>query len=81
MHLREWIHHHILGFMLIMFCAWLSLSLIVRLWLKHPNDSLLKKIFWSFVLCVPYGGWIFYGAFYTPLSENDVRVPPNLYGH
>jgi hypothetical protein len=77
MHLREYAHHHVAGVALFLFCAWLSLSLIACLWLKHRSDPLYKKILWSFVLCVPFFGWLLYGAFYTPLSENDVKAPVN----
>ena len=77
MHLREYAHHHVAGVLLLFVCAWVSLSLIVRLWLKHRNDPLHKRIGWSLVLCVPFFGWLLYGAFYTPLSENDVKAPVN----
>jgi len=77
MRLRDYAHHHVAAFCLIVFCAWLSLSLIVRLWLKHRNDPFLKRLGWSFILCVPFFGWLLYGAFYTPLRENDVRAESN----
>jgi hypothetical protein len=51
-----------------------SFILIVKLWLHHPQDPILKKLRWSILLCVPFLGWVFYGAFYTPLMENDVKV-------
>lgn len=37
----------------------------------------MKKVGWSLVLLIPFAGWIFYGAFYAPLSENSVPAPTN----
>ncbi len=37
----------------------------------------LKKAGWSVILCIPFFEWLFYGAFYTPLNENDVRAESN----
>jgi uncharacterized membrane protein len=77
MHIREYAHQHLAVVLLILFCAWLSLSLIARLWLAHRNDPFGKRIVWSLVLCVPFFGWLLYGAFYTHLSKNDVKAPVN----
>ena len=77
MHFREYAHHHIADIVLFLFSAWLSLSLIARLWLKHRGDPVLKRLLWSIALCVPFFGWLAYGAFYTPLAENDVKAPVN----
>lgn len=46
------------------FFIWLSLALIVRLWIKHKKASLPKKIFWTLVLIIPSIGPIFYAAFF-----------------
>ncbi len=77
MHLRAYAHHHFAAFALILVAMWISLSMILRLWLKYRHDSLFKKLGWSLVLCIPVFGWLFYGAFYTPLTENDVRAESN----
>ncbi len=77
MHFHDYARHHVAGVVIFAFCAWLSLSLIIRLWLKDRNASWIKKLVWSIVLLIPFGGWIAYGAFYTPLSENDVKTPLN----
>jgi uncharacterized membrane protein len=77
MYFREYAHHHVAALLLFSFCAWLSLSLIIRFWLKHQTDPWHKKIVWSLVLCIPFFGWILYGAFYTPLSENNVKASLN----
>lgn len=79
MHFREYVHHHVAGVLIGLFCVWLSVSLIIRLWLVHKKDSLPRKLIWSLILSVPFFGWLLYGAFYTPLSENDVKV--GLYWH
>jgi uncharacterized membrane protein len=77
MSFRNYVHHHVAMSILIGFCVWLSLSLIGRLWLKYRSDGAGKKVFWSLVLCVPFFGWLLYGAFYSPLSENNVRANEN----
>ncbi len=77
MQARGFIHHHIFAAALILFWLWVSLSLIIRLWLRHRSDPLRKRLLWSFVLCIPFFGWLLYGAFYTPLRENDVKAPLN----
>jgi hypothetical protein len=58
-------------------CTFVSLMLIARLWLCHPQDPVFKKFRWTLLLCVPFFGWIFYGALYAPLSQNDVKAPLN----
>jgi hypothetical protein len=77
MHLREYAHDHIVAVLIGLFCMWLSLSLVIRLWLVHKQDSFPKRLLWSFVLCVPFFGWLLYGAFYSPLAENDVKASLN----
>ena len=44
----------------------LSLVLIVRLWMRHARDTMIKKIFWSFVLLFPLLGVFLYAVFYDP---------------
>jgi hypothetical protein len=56
-------------------CFCTSLYLIGRLWLSERKDRFGKKLFWSFVLLIPVIGWVFYGAFYRPLSSGN--VPPS----
>jgi hypothetical protein len=58
--------------------VWISLSLLAHLWIAHRKDPFFKKLRWSPVICFPFFGWIFYGAFYTPLRENDVRAQLNM---
>jgi len=51
--------------------------MMANLWYTHRRDSMVKKLLWSLVLCVPFVGWIFYGAFYTPLPENEIKASVN----
>jgi bacteriorhodopsin len=60
-----------------LFCVWVSLFLIFRLWTRHSGDPVLKRLLWTAVLCVPFFGWLFYGGFYSRLGENDVRAEVN----
>ena len=70
-------HWHLAVLFLALFCGWVSLFLIVRLWTVHRRDSLLKRVLWTVILCVPFFGWLFYGGCYTPPPENDIRVSAN----
>jgi hypothetical protein len=74
-HIEIDVAHHKTAVMLgAAFCAWTSLWLIVRLWINHVHDPFLKRLIWSIILCMPLFGWVFYGAFYVPLSENTVMA-------
>jgi bacteriorhodopsin len=66
MHIGRYAHHHLGLILFFAFCSWVSISLILLLWLKYRHDPFLKRLFWSFVLGIPIFGWIAYGAFYTP---------------
>ena len=50
---------------------WVSLSLIVRLWLVHRSTPLLRKLCWSVALLLPFVGWFFYAAFFHRLGPSD----------
>lgn len=55
------------------FCLWVSLTLILRLWILHRRASFLRKFIWSIVLWIPFFGWIFYlGGFHIP---GDTDIP------
>jgi len=75
--LRDYAHHHVARVVIVLVCVWISLSMILRMWLKYPKDPFFKKLRWSIVLCIPFFGWLFYGGFYTPLPENTVKAPVN----
>ena len=67
--------HPVVLFVVIAVWAWISLSLVIRMWLLHRRVGAIKKLFWSLVLVVPVVGWIFYGAFFRPPSISAVRAP------
>ena len=50
-----------------------SLALIGSLRINHRHDRIVKKVFWTVVLCVPVVGWIFYGGMYRP-PDRDLHV-------
>jgi hypothetical protein len=77
MHLRHYAHQHSVMFALILVWIWISLSMIIRMWLKYRKDPLFKKLGWSIILCIPCFGWLFYGAFYSPLGENSTPISPS----
>jgi hypothetical protein len=72
MNMHDYIHQHRMAVIFVGVWAWISLSLIIRLWLKDQSVSVTKKILWSLALCIPFFGWLAYGAFYSPLKDNDV---------
>ena len=72
---EKWMHA---AFFVALLCAWVSLWLIGRIWLMRRRDSAIRRLMWSAIVCIPFFGWLFYGAFYTPLAENDVKAPVNL---
>lgn len=47
----------------------ITTSLMVHLWSSHAEDSILKRLFWSLILCVPILGWLYYGGMYTVPSR------------
>jgi len=59
--------------MMVTGCAVVSLLLLRNLWLKQKG-TILKKIFWSVIVCIPLGGWIFYGGFYDPPGSNSTEA-------
>jgi hypothetical protein len=74
---KHYFQEHWLWALVIFFCASISFRLIAGLWLSRQGDSAGKKLLWSAVLLVPFFGWVFYGAFYTSLAENDIKAPIN----
>lgn len=53
-------------------CIFVSLCLIVRLWMMHREDSVTRKLVWSLLLLIPLIGWICYGGFYHPPGYSSV---------
>lgn len=54
-------------------CGIASLMLLTHLWVK-AGGSAVKRVLWSFVVCVPVVGWVFYGGFYEPPSESAIKA-------
>ena len=64
-------NHPVLLIVLCAVWAWVSITLVIRLWLVHRSASFLKKFLWSLMLLVPVFGWMLYGgSFQTPQSRN-----------
>ena len=64
----------ILYILLIAGCIVISGRLILTLWLRHGQDSGVKKMFWSLVLLIPVFGWVMYGGFHKPPGENEIKA-------
>ena len=58
-------------FLLLLLSFGISGHLIIRLWSRHRDASILRKMFWSLVLLVPVCGWILYGGLF--------RIPSPAY--
>ncbi|CAN5563446.1 hypothetical protein BH09VER1_BH09VER1_48020 [soil metagenome] len=50
---------------------WVSLCLVLRLFLVHRKVHWLKKLSWFVVLFLPVIGPLFYGAFFRPLPRHN----------
>lgn len=65
-------------FLLIVLCAlwaWVSITLVVRLWLVHRKATFVKKFLWSLMLLVPLFGWMFYGGFFQTPGYHNIPAP------
>ena len=56
--------HRAIALGLVLFWAWVSLSLVTRLWIVHRTEKVARKIFWTVVLLVPVFGWLAYGGLF-----------------
>jgi len=54
---------------------WISLSLILRMWLLNRQSGTVKKLFWSIVLLIPFAGWVAYGAWFDVPDIHNNRCP------
>ena len=54
-------------------CIIVTALLLRNLWMKQQGSVQKKKV-WSLVVCIPFVGWLFYGAFYTPLGKNRIKA-------
>lgn len=74
--LADWLSHHPIGAIWVgAFCLWVSVSLIVRMWVIHRRAAFLKKFLWSFVLFIPLFGWLLYGGLFHVPGFTDVDCP------
>ena len=65
-YLDDLLNHPVLLIALCAIWAWVSIALVIRLWLVHWRASFVKKFLWSLMLLVPVFGWMFYGGFFQP---------------
>lgn len=71
-----WVSHHIVAVIcLAAFCLWVSISLILRMWIIHRRATFLKKILWSFTLLIPIFGWLCYAGLFRVPNFTDVECP------
>ena len=57
------------------FCLWVSVSLIIRMWLVERSASVFKRILWSVMLLIPLFGWLAYGAWFHIPSRHGMSAP------
>lgn len=57
----------ILFYSVIIFFYSLAFYCIIKLWMKR--ETILKKLYWTFVLLIPILGVLLYGAFYDSKNE------------
>ena len=70
--------HPVLVIVLCALWAWVSITLVIRLWLAHRRAGFVKKLLWSLMLLVPVFGWMCYGAFFqAPKSEDGLQFEYN----
>jgi len=56
------------------FSAIVSLLLIYYMWAKNKSDRIMKKAFWTVILCLPAIGWLFYLGFYNIPKKNIIKA-------
>ena len=52
------------------FCLWVSLCLLLHLWLAR-RAPLTKKLYWSFIILIPFIGWVLYGGCFQVPGYNS----------
>ncbi len=70
--------HWTVGIWLGGFCLWLSLTLIIRMWLIHRRAAFIKKFIWSLILIIPFFGWVAYGGGFKIPAQHGDTVPPSV---
>ena len=64
-------NHPVLLIVICAIWAWVSITLVIRLWLMHRRASFVKKFLWSLMLLVPVFGWMCYGGFFRAPESQD----------
>jgi len=54
-------------------CGGISLVIIISMWMNHKHDWVIKKLFWTLILCLPVIGWILYGGLYDPPGPGPTK--------
>ena len=68
----RWFEHHPAVFAVLAVAeVCVSLLLIGQMWTHHRKDSLGKKVVWTFILLIPFAGWIAYGGLFHPPGYSD----------
>jgi bacteriorhodopsin len=57
------------------FCLWISVCLIIRIWIIHRRTRFIRKVIWSFIVLVPFFGWLAYCGCFTPLDSINTPCP------
>jgi hypothetical protein len=52
-------------------CLWISICLILRVWIIERRATFMKKLLWSMMLLIPGLGWLAYGALFRRPGFND----------
>ena len=55
-------------------CLWISVCLILKVWILHRDATLVKKILWSVALLIPVFGWIAHGGVFQMPGIDDTPV-------
>ena len=75
------IQHPKVAIILCGIAIYISLCLIIRMWIVHPKEKILKKVWWTFVLCIPIFGWLAYGAgFKVPGTDSQQNQGSSISG-
>jgi hypothetical protein len=57
------------------FCLYISVCLILRIWIIHRRAGFLRKMVWSLIVLIPLFGWLAYGGCFRPLETNSNPCP------
>ena len=67
-----WISEHpIAATIIVALWLWVSLCLIIHMWMTRTDAPAFKKVRWSLLILVPIVGWTVYPACFERLSPID----------